>query len=241
MISVYLADDEKWVLLGLQKLIQKSGLPFRVIGKADNGEAAWEGICALRPQVLFTDIRMPKMSGTELLHRIAQEGLGVRTVLISGYAEFGYAQSALRDGAFDYILKPIKEEELFGILEKLSALFMPKQALQKDLETVKRETVDEVVREIQERYTEDISLQGLAQKHHISSGHLSYLLKQKLGVSFSKYLLEKRIELAKELLRDKSLSIDEVAQRVGYHDYFYFTKVFKESQGISPSKFRKGG
>ncbi len=47
------------------------------------------------------------------------------------------------------------------------------------------------------------------------------------------------MELAKELLRDKGRSIDQVARQVGYHDYFYFTKVFKESQGISPSKYRK--
>ncbi len=69
MIPVYLADDEKWVLLGLKKLIKKSGLPFQVIGEADNGLAAWDGLCSLRPQVFFTDIRMPKMSGIDLLQK----------------------------------------------------------------------------------------------------------------------------------------------------------------------------
>ncbi len=58
-------------------------------------------------------------------------------------------------------------------------------------------------------------------------------------MAFSKYITYRRMELAKELLRDKGRSIDQVARQVGYHDYFYFTKVFKESQGISPSKYRK--
>ena len=241
MIQVYLADDEKWVLLGLQKLIQKSGLPFQVVGEADNGLLALEEIRMLRPQVLFTDIRMPKMTGIDLLCKIREEKLDVQTILISGYAEFKYAQAALRNGALDYILKPIQEKELIQILEKLAAVLLPEQNFfgGEDL-CLQKGAVDEIVWEIQAHYTQDISLQGFAEKYNISNGHLSYLLKQEFGMSFTKYVTLKRMELAKELLKDRTLSIDQVAQKVGFHDYFYFTKVFKETQGISPSKFRKG-
>ena len=69
MISVYIADDEVWITIGLKKLIQKSGLPFEVIGEAHNGVTTLEDIKTLKPDVLFTDIRMPGLSGHVLYFR----------------------------------------------------------------------------------------------------------------------------------------------------------------------------
>ena len=68
---------------------------------------------------------------------------------------------------------------------------------------------------------------------------MSSLLKEELGMPFSEYITSKRIQRAKELLDDESLSVDAIAREVGYKDYFYFTKVFKKAVGISPSKYRK--
>ena len=70
MISVYIADDEVWITIGLKKLIQKSGLPFEVIGEAHNGVTTLEDIKTLKPDVLFTDIRMPGLSGLEVMSYI---------------------------------------------------------------------------------------------------------------------------------------------------------------------------
>lgn len=135
MIELYLADDERWVLMGLRKLIQKSGLPYRVVGEADNGLSAIKELRMLRPQVLVTDIRMPGLTGLELIHTIAKEKLNIQTVLISGYADFEYARTALRSGVFDYILKPIKEEELFDILSRLTENFQtePKKLSEEEI------------------------------------------------------------------------------------------------------------
>ena len=68
---------------------------------------------------------------------------------------------------------------------------------------------------------------------------LSKMIKESLSVNFSDYIASLRIQRAKELLRDDRLSIQEIAEIVGYNDYFYFTKVFKRVEGISPSKYRK--
>ena len=93
--------------------------------------------------------------------------------------------------------------------------------------------------EIKEHYTENITLTGLAEKYSISVSYLSELLKEHLQLSFSEYISSKRIQKAKELLADDSLSIEQIADQTGYNDYFYFTKVFKKNTGISPSKYRK--
>ena len=88
MISVYIADDEAWITIGLKKLIQKSALPFEVIGEAHNGVTTLEDIKALKPDVLFTDIRMPGLSGLEVMSYLSEHQIPTKVVLISGYAEF---------------------------------------------------------------------------------------------------------------------------------------------------------
>ena len=122
MISVYIADDEVWITIGLKKLIQKSGLPFEVIGEAHNGVTTLEDIKTLKPDVLFTDIRMPGLSGLEVMSYISEHQFATKVVLISGYAEFEYARQAMLCGAFDYLLKPIQQETLNKSLPLLKLL-----------------------------------------------------------------------------------------------------------------------
>ncbi len=88
-----------------------------------------------------------------------------------------------------------------------------------------------IIADIQEGYTQDISLALLSEKYSISSSHLSALIKRELGLSFSEYITAKRMQKARELLKDEQLSIESIAEAVGYHDYFYFTKVFKKATG----------
>ena len=234
MYSVYIADDEMWVIVGLKKRIEKTGLPFQVIGEANNGVMALEEIEKKKPDILFTDIRMPGYSGLELLRK---KELQTKVILISGYAEFEYAQSAIRNGAYDYLLKPIDQEKLQIVLERI--LGDGAGILENEQELVAPSTIRKIMDEIKEHYTENITLTGLAEKYAISVSYLSELLKEHLQLSFSEYISSKRIQKAKELLADESLSIEQIAEQTGYNDYFYFTKVFKKNTGISPSKYRK--
>lgn len=243
MYSIFIADDEAWVVIGLKKLIEKSGLPFKVIGEANNGVTTLEEIEKKRPDVLFSDIRMPGINGLELLEEMRRRGIEIKTIFISGYAEFEYAQKALELKAYDYLLKPIEQEQLNKVLERIKKDFSADTDRSFELdakEEVSITIIHQIVGEIQERYTENITLTDLAEKYGISISHLSSLIKNELKLPFSEYITARRIQKAKELLRDESLSIAQVAEQTGYNDYFYFTRVFKKSTGISPSKYRKG-
>ena len=237
MYSVYIADDEMWVIVGLKKRIEKTGLPFQVVGEANNGVMALEEIEKKKPDILFTDIRMPGYNGLELLELLRKKELDTKVVLISGYAEFEYAQSAIRNGAYDYILKPIDQDKLQTVLERILGDGSTESGNVQEL--VAPSTIRKIMDEIKEHYTENITLTGLAEKYSISVSYLSELLKEHLQLSFSEYISSKRIQKAKELLADDSLSIEQIAEQTGYNDYFYFTKVFKKNTGISPSKYRK--
>ena len=240
MINVYIADDEVWIILGLKKLLEKLNMDVYVVGTANNGLTAKEEIGMFKPDVVFTDIRMPGLTGLELLQAIPEVSPESRVVLISGYAEFAYAKEAVKHHAFDYLLKPIKEEELKRVMESLLEKRgeIPEKEEEESSPTYDK-MIDNVVSEIREHYMEDISLTSLATKYNVSMGRLSEMIKERLQVNFSDYIASLRIQRAKELLRDDSVSIQEIAEIVGYNDYFYFTKVFKKVEGISPSKYRK--
>ena len=92
---------------------------------------------------------------------------------------------------------------------------------------------------MQEHLAEDISLSVLAEEFHLSSQYISQLFKSEIGVNFLAYLTNIRMEKAKKLLLSTSASIAEISERSGYGDYRVFTKVFKKSEGITPSQYRR--
>lgn len=246
MYKIIIADDEVWVIFGIKKLIHRSGLPFEVVGEASNGIKAYEMIKDLQPDLLITDIRMPGLSGLELMRKLQEEKLNFKVVLISGYAEFEYAKEGLRLGAFDYLLKPVEEESISAILRRYMELVEKEHEEQAQEEMnawqdpeIEEPRVRKIIEKINQQYTEKISLQEFADEYNLSIGHLSTLIKKETGVSFSEYVTAKRMEDAKKLLRNEELSVDEIASRVGYNDYFYFTKAFKKYEGVSPSVYRK--
>ena len=240
MQKVFIVDDEMWIIIGLKKLIEKSNLPFQVIGEANNGVSALEEIEEKKPDIVFTDIRMPGYDGLELIRRIKEKNLDMKVVFISGYADFEYARTAIRLGAFDYLLKPIEQDKLNEVLQALLASTGETQeSLGDEQEEVNPTVVKQIIAEMKQNYTTNITLTYLSKKYGISISYLSSLIKEELQLSFSEYIASKRVRKAKELLADEKLSIEEIAEQVGYSDYFYFTKVFKKVAGISPSKYRK--
>ena len=92
---------------------------------------------------------------------------------------------------------------------------------------------------MQEHLAEKLSLSVLAEQFHLNPQYISQLVKSEIGVNFLAYLTSIRMEKAKKLLLSTSLSVAEVAEQSGYGDYRVFTKVFKKSEGITPSQYRR--
>lgn len=100
-------------------------------------------------------------------------------------------------------------------------------------------SLGEALKYIRENYYKNITLEDVARSVYISPYYLSHLFKEELNITFLEYLTMVRMEEAKELLKDTSLSIVAIASQVGYEDASYFSKVFKKYVGISPSQYRK--
>lgn len=121
MKTVLIVEDEKMIRQGIRTMVKRSGVPVEVIIECSNGEMALEVIKEQKIDVMFTDIRMPKMDGIELVRRMQECEHIPLTVAISGYDDFSYAVEMLRNGVREYILKPIEREKITEILEKLEA------------------------------------------------------------------------------------------------------------------------
>ncbi len=119
MYKVILVDDEIWSLEGLAASFDWEKKGFQVIGKYTDSLKAICHIKEQKPDVVFTDIRMPDVTGLEIMKEIRKTGLNVEFIIVSGYAEFEYAREAVRQGAYDFLLKPIDMDETDSILDRL--------------------------------------------------------------------------------------------------------------------------
>lgn len=120
MKTVLIVEDEKLIRQGIKTMISRSGVPVEVIIECSNGEMALDVIREQKVDVMFTDIRMPKMDGIELVKQMQSCEHVPLTVAISGYDDFSYAVEMLRNGVREYILKPVEREKITEILKKLN-------------------------------------------------------------------------------------------------------------------------
>ena len=107
------------------------------------------------------------------------------------------------------------------------------------MEKQEQRIVVDIVKYLQEHLSEEISLSVLAENFHLNAQYISQLFKSEIGVGFLCYLTNIRMEKAKKLLLSASFSISDIADRVGYGDYRVFTKVFKKTEGMTPSQYRR--
>ena len=111
-------DDERNVVLGLQRIVDWRQYGFKVIDVAANGQEGLTKIQALHPDIVLLDIRMPGLSGIELIRTAREQGFAGEFILLTAHADFDYAHDAIRYGVVDYLLKPVDEDELLrAVLE----------------------------------------------------------------------------------------------------------------------------
>ena len=111
-MNVLIADDEKIVLEGLKYIIDWNRLGFTICQTACDGQDAFEKIKSLNPDLVLLDIRMPKMTGIEVVQAAVESGYTGKFIILSGVTDFKLAQTAMRYGVDFYLTKPIDEDEL---------------------------------------------------------------------------------------------------------------------------------
>lgn len=119
MIKVLIVDDEPKLREGMRTLIPWEEEGYTVVATAANGYEALDKFRELKPGLVMADIRMPGMTGLELIAELRKENPGCHVLILSGYADFEYAKQAISYHIDGYLLKPVDEEELISYLQEL--------------------------------------------------------------------------------------------------------------------------
>ena len=122
MKKIIVVDDEQAIREGLTYLIDWESYGYEIIGIAKNGKEGRSLIMELLPDVVITDIKMPQLNGLDMIKEVKKLGHSPYAIALTGYSEFEYAKRAIQLDFFSYLLKPIDEEELIDLLNKMNAL-----------------------------------------------------------------------------------------------------------------------
>ena len=237
-LRVLLVDDEIMIREGFKKLFDWEAHECVIVGEAAAGMEAITKIDEEQPDIVIMDINIPIINGLKVIQLSRVKYPSMAFVIVSGYDDFSYCREALRLQITDYILKPVNYEEFGSCIGRLKISLYNNEVKEKPV--VKKERViTGITKYMQEHLSEDVSLHILSEEFHLNSQYISQLFKNEIGVNFLTYLTNIRMEHAKKLLLSTSLSIAEVSEQSGYGDYRVFTKVFKKSEGITPSQYRR--
>ena len=148
MGTVLIADDEKNIREGLKCILDWNAYGFQVCAEAANGEEALQVILERHPSIVLLDLHMPKIHGIEVIRMAREQGYQGRFIILSGYSDFSYAQSAIRYGVTNYLTKPIDEEELQQTVEQISADMEKETAERGSLRRIQTKAKDTVLEEL---------------------------------------------------------------------------------------------
>lgn len=174
MQKVLIADDEERICQLIEALVDWKALGMEVADIAHNGLEAAEMVDRLHPDILITDIRMPGCSGLELIERVKKKAPELEIIIISGYAHFEYAKSAIRFGVGEYLLKPINRTELVTTLESLKGKIEGRRREKEDKEQLEQKSKNDVERlrellleRLQEQREEPLSFEILQKEYYL--------------------------------------------------------------------------
>ncbi len=262
MYKVAIIDDEPIIVEGLNRSVNWEKARCEVIGTAYSGEEGLALIRSQKPDIVFSDIRMPYMDGLTMIAAIKSEFPEMQIVILTGYRDFEYAQRAISLGVSRFLLKPSKMDEIMEALDAVAKkldvesdrrrqeerMFSAISDSPGEEKTEEEETVADsaassyivknAVAYIEEHYQEKLKLSDVADQVYVSQWHLSKLMNRYQGQNFSEILNGIRINKAKELLKDPSLRIGDIADEVGFLDMAHFSRVFKKLVGISANEYR---
>ncbi len=242
MLKLLVADDERIMREAVCYLIDWKGIGVELAACCKNGQEAYEEACRLRPDIILTDIKMPGLSGLDLVEKLSEPGWILEFILLTGYADFEYAHRALSHRVQHYLLKPCNEQQIIDAVKQAEQAIYTRRQLQQ-MEPARMsaahpeysEAVQKVVDYLESHYDDaSLSLKSLAANHlFMNPDYVGRQFLQQTGMRFVDYLLALRIRKAQWLLVN-GVPPQQVSERVGYSaNPQYFAHLFSKETGMT--------
>lgn len=245
-MRIIIVEDEKRASRGLRDLLLSISEECEVVAEASDGQKAFELILGLKPDVVFTDIKMPFMDGISLIKAVRARGVvKTRFVIISAYEEFELARQAISLGVVEYLVKPLTLEDVEKVWMRLNEAEEADFIAANDPADLKSQYPDahplilKALDIIQCSFATKLSQKDLAEDLGISAEYFSFLFSRDIGENYAKFLRRFRIEKAKILLSTDSVPKEQVPYSVGFSDPKYFYRCFKEETGVNMTEYMK--
>ncbi len=235
--SIYLVDDEPLAIEQMESQIPWEQYGFQVVGSNTDPIKALEELKSIQPHVVFTDMKMPGLDGAQLAEKLQTLLPSCEIIVISAWSDFELVRATLREGCFDYLLKPLKEVEYAPMLQRLY-LHLQKKGPELQYNGPGNALIREMQNWLRAHLKEKISLTDLSEQFHLSTNAICSYFNRYLNTTFVSYLTELRMKRAEKLLKETSLNIKEIALECGYEDYFYFCRVFQRTYHCTPTQLR---
>lgn len=244
--SVLIIDDEPMICMGIKEMVDWKSHGFSKMDMRFNYHDGLKAALSGSYTLVLCDVRLQEQSGLNIVRQMKAHGVSSTVVLISAYAEFSYAQTALELGVFQYLLKPFPKEMLEACLVRFTEN-LPKQTFIEEHHELpdrpdrRRSTrIDRILEYIHDNAADPtLSLSRVASAFYLNASYLGQRFHQQTGVKFTDYLNLYRIVKACELLLNSQYLTYEISEIVGFGNINYFHRVFKKITGVSTEEFRK--
>lgn len=242
-------DEIDWISYGIDEVF----IAYNV--------AEGQSIISKHPiDILLCDIEMPGEYGIALIRWIRENAYDIDCILLTCHAEFAYAREAITLNCQDYLLLPASYETIGQTVKKVMQrreMRLQNARLQEygkswlkskeehvlvneDIPKSPKEVVEECASYIlQNLNNETLSVNELASHFYLNPIYLNRIFKKEKNISISQFIIQEKMSLAAQLLKNPTSSAVAVANQVGYPNYSYFSTIFKKYYGCSPSQYRE--
>lgn len=238
-MDLLIVEDEPIAQKRYCNYIKEYGGGYNIIGLASTYDEAINCFETNKPDIIFTDIIIPGGTGLDFLQYAREKSWSGIFVVISGYDKFHYAKKAIQLKVFDFLVKPVFKNDFFEVLDKVKLTI-------KDIPIIKNKYYNEdlplhirkAMKYVEHNYSQEINLSDVANIAGVSVAYLSSNFSKQIKITFVDFVKYYRVKIASDLLKNKDLSLEEIADKVGFCDASYLNRCFKKVLGVSPGKYR---
>lgn len=247
MSVILIVEDEELEREFLKTVILDELKPEDTLLASDSGLQAIRLAKQYKPDIIIMDLMISEMDGLTAISEIRKFLPNAVITILSSYSDFNYAQKAISNRVFEYLLKPIKptafKDVFLRMLQAASNVSEPSIEITEEKDTdateEKQHFIEESLKYIKEHYREKLTLEMVASRVFINPKYFSHVFKKEMGISFTEYVINLKIQYACKLLETTNYKAYRISLECGFSDPSYFNRVFFTQMNMTPQSYRK--
>lgn len=247
MTMVLIVEDEFLEQQFLKSIILDGFLPEDKILSCESGLEAIRLAKQHKPDIIIMDLMISELDGLSTIKEIRKFLPDACIAILSAYSDFSYAQKAINLGVFEYLLKPVKpiifRETFQKMIDEASSVDLLPSVTKQHKNTITQDDkscfINESTDYIKNHFTEKLTLEAIASRVFMNPKYFSRVFKQELGITFTEYVVQLRIEHACRLLETTKYPAYRISSDCGFSDPSYFNRVFYAQMNMTPIAYRK--